>query len=147
MEIEEVVHRYAQSIDSDDLAGIAGCVTDDAVLTMAAAGQVKVRHGKEEILAAFRASFAARTPTSPPRRHVISDLLLLDWSDAEARTRCYITVLRVKDGQVVISTTGTYTDLLVRAGEGWLIKERVGQFDNAELLASAFFRDLPTTAG
>ena len=141
--IEEVVNRYAQGIDANDLAGIAECVTEDAVLTMAAAGQSSVRNGRAEIIATFRASFASRTPSSPARRHVVSNLVILDWSGEQARARSYITVLRVKDGQVIISTSGTYTDTLVRAGEGWLIKERVGEFDNAELLTSAFFKDLP----
>jgi len=141
--IEEVVNRYAQSIDANDLAGIGKCVTEDAVLTMKASGRASVRRGRPEILATFRLSFASHTPTSPPRRHVISNLVLLDWSDAEALTRCYVAVLRVKEGQVVIATTGTYTDRLVHQGDDWLIRERVGEFDNAELLTSAFFKDLP----
>jgi predicted MFS family arabinose efflux permease/ketosteroid isomerase-like protein len=141
--IEEVVNRYAQSIDADDLAGIAECVTEDAVLTMATAGHKSIRHGRAEIVATFRASFSARTPASPPRRHVITNLVVLDSTEEEAAARSYVTVLRVKDGQVTISTSGTYTDRLVLTDKGWLIKERVGEFDNAEVLGSAFFKELP----
>lgn len=141
--VEDVVNRYAQSIDLNDLAGIGGCVTEDAVLTMVAGGKRSVRHGKAQIIATFRASFASRTPASPPRRHVISNLVILDWSDKEVGARSYVAVLRVVDGQVVIGTSGTYSDRLIRSGEGWLIKERVGEFDNADLLKSAFFKDLP----
>jgi 3-phenylpropionate/cinnamic acid dioxygenase small subunit len=141
--IEEVVNRYAQSIDADDLAGIAGCVTEDAVLTMATGEHKSVRRGRAEIVATFRLSFSGRTPASPPRRHVITNLVVLDSTDDEATARSYVTVLRVKDGQVTISTSGTYTDRLVLTDKGWLIRERAGEFDNAELLTSAFFKDLP----
>jgi ketosteroid isomerase-like protein len=142
-EIEDVVNRYAQSIDANDVTGIAKCLSEDAVLTMKASGQASVRRGRPDILATFRLSFASRTPASPPRRHIISNLVLLDWSDAEAQARSYVAVVRGKEGQAVIATTGTYTDRLIRNADGWLIRERVGEFDNGDLLTSAFFKDLP----
>jgi 3-phenylpropionate/cinnamic acid dioxygenase small subunit len=140
-EIDEVLNRYAQCVDADDLAGIAACFTEDAVLTMVAAGRTSIRNGRSEILATFQASFAARTPASPPRRHVVSNLVLQEHTGDGARARCYVTVLRIVDGEVRISTSGTYTDRLVRDADGWRIKERRGEFDNAQLLTSAFFLD------
>jgi uncharacterized protein (TIGR02246 family) len=142
--IDDVLNRYAQCIDADDLDGIAECFTEDAVLTMVAAGKTSVRNGRSEILATFRASFAARSPDSPPRRHVVTNLVLLEHSSDQARARCYVTVLRIVDGEAKTSTTGIYTDRLVRdTGGGWRIIERRGEFDNDQLLSSAFFMELP----
>ena len=138
--VEDVINRYAQSIDANDLSGIASCLTEDAVLSMAAAGRVSVRQGRAAIIATFRASFAARTSSSPPRRHFITNTVLVECSESSARARSYVAVLRVTDGQVVVSTTGRYTDRLVRVGDAWLIAERVGEFDNAELLSSVFLK-------
>jgi SnoaL-like protein len=133
--IKETIIRFAQGADSDDLNAVAECLTDDAVLKLeSASGAVGIKRGKLAILETM--SVMARDRTTV-RRHVISNVAIVEQSDTHAITKCYETVIRI-DRDISIGSTGIYIDQLACTPGGWRISERYGRFDSDNLIGSAW---------
>jgi uncharacterized protein (TIGR02246 family) len=134
--IEDLLHRFSYAVDSNDLTAISACFTEDAVMTLEAVnGQSGTRSGRDQILEVMGSTSANRAKTGY-RRHLITNLVVLEHDADTAHTRCYVTTLRLGEDEIRINTSGIYTDRLVRTSDGWLIKERHGRFDNNELIGT-----------
>jgi 3-phenylpropionate/cinnamic acid dioxygenase small subunit len=120
MEIIDLLHRYAISLDSRDWQRLATCFTVDAV---ALYGPVL---GRQDGFAAIEK--LCRTALEPldSSQHLIGSHALEIDGD-RARARCYLHAQHTKAGTAGgdnFTIGGTYVDELVRTDAGWRIRQR-----------------------
>ena len=115
---ERLIKRYANLGDAQDWPAVAALYTEGARFARPSQPGVFVE-GREAILT----SFLAR----PPRvqRHVVANVVV-DVEDADQARAFSVIVLYQGDTAPLV---GTFTDKLVRTGDGWRFAERVGGLD------------------
>ena len=111
VEINELVSRYNQAIDSGNGPVWASTFTQDGTFH-SANGQAA---GTEE-LSDFASGFAEKMPGT---RHWVNNLVI-DGDENEAQLCCYLNLMR--GGDVLASLT--YNDILVKQGDAWKFKSR-----------------------
>ncbi len=126
-DITALVHRYAELIDSGDMAGVVALFTR-ATWRSAATGAV--RSTPEEIAEVYdRILLYDGTPRT---RHLISNLTIeLDDGADEASGRCCYTVLQgIVPGQPIETIlAGRYHDHYRRGPDGWHFADRLFLID------------------
>ena len=115
---ERLIKRYANLGDAHDWPAVAALYTEDARFARPSQPGVFIR-GREAILA----SFLARPPRA--QRHVVANVVV-DVENAGHARAFSVIVLYQGDAAPLV---GTFTDRLVRTGEGWRFAERVGGLD------------------
>jgi hypothetical protein len=126
---ERLIKRYVNLNDAQDWPAVAALYTEDAVFRRPSGGDPI--HGRAAILASFRAR--------PPRaqRHLMANVVV-EVDDADHARAFSVIVLYQGDpapaGELPAMDpnsplVGTFTDRLVRTGEGWRFAERVGRLD------------------
>ena len=128
-QIVNLLHRYAELVDSADFAGISELFADAQVF-MAGPDQPAV---PGSMVGAVMKRFVKLHDGSPSTRHVITNTVLEADSDTRARARSVFTVLQGVAGvlplQVVAS--GRYHDAFARAVDGrWSFVERTMLVDH-----------------
>lgn len=114
--IQQLYARYNHAIDSGDGPGWAACFTGDGVFTSGMSGTVT----GAEALSAFATGFAARLKA----RHWINNLVI-EADGAGARGKCYLILLRLKEGEpATMMATATYNDTLVKDDGNWTFASR-----------------------
>lgn len=137
-EFQQLIYRFAHHLDAQEVDQLGALFTEDGVMRLQAAnGQNGAKEGRAAILEVLGANAANRSK-SGLRRHIISNVIVLEETETEARTRSYVTTLRLNSDPIAINTSGVYTHHLVRTGEGWRIKELRGEFDNDELVGTVW---------
>jgi hypothetical protein len=63
------------------------------------------------------------------RRHVTTNLVVLDETDDSASIVSYLSLFVTSAGEVRLQATGVYRDQVVRIGDEWRIRERLLQLD------------------
>lgn len=110
-----------QLLDAGHTDEWAATFTEDATFTAGSAAPVKTREAIAAGAAAVAAKFAADGVT---RRHWIG-MLTADTQDDTLVTKCYALVLEIPDGgPVIVSRSTVCHDLLARAGDSWLVRQR-----------------------
>ena len=114
---ERLIKRYVNLGDAQDWAAVAALYTQDAVFRRPSGGEPIV--GRAAILAGFLAR--------PPRaqRHVVANVVVEVEDAGHARAFSAIVLYQGAAAPLV----GTFTDKLVRTGEGWRFAERAGGLD------------------
>jgi 3-phenylpropionate/cinnamic acid dioxygenase small subunit len=122
-EIENALYRWAWCYDGYDLEGFLDCVTADASISVElSTGEVTgPLQGRAEIGEFFGARLAER---STLRRHVTTNVMILEESERAATTRCLLTLITEGDPGVRVAATGVYDDRLVHEDGVWRISER-----------------------
>lgn len=132
-DVTRLIHAYTWANDDADWHACAALYTEDALFRRPSGGE-PVR-GREAILAGFLARPARA------QRHTIANVLVDVVDENTARARSVIVLymgdaagdggqgsdLPVQDAKSPL--VGTFTDLVVRTGEGWRFAERVGALD------------------
>ena len=127
---ERLIKHYINLNDAQDWDAVAALYTEDARFARPSQPDNFVV-GREAILASFRARPARA------QRHVMANIVV-DVEDADHARAFSVIVLYMGDaaddgGLPSISANspliGTFTDKLVRTGEGWRFAERVGALD------------------
>ena len=127
---ERLIKHYINLNDAQDWDAVAALYTEDARFARPSQPDNFVV-GREAILASFRARPARA------QRHVMANIVV-DIEDADHARAFSVIVLYMGDaaddgGLPSISANspliGTFTDKLVRTGEGWRFAERVGALD------------------
>lgn len=127
---EKLIRLYVNLNDAQDWEAVAALYTPDARFARPSKPGEFV-----EGRAAILASFTARPPRA--QRHIIANTVV-DVEDADNARAFSVIVLYMgdvpEDGGLPVQDAkspliGTFTDRLVRTGEGWRFAERVGGLD------------------
>ena len=123
-EIEQLVHRYAELVDSGDFEGVANLFAEGEILGPDGA---TIASGYDAVLDLYRRSVRLDPQSGTPgTRHLVTNLIVeLSADRSTANGRCYFTVLQVvpRGGlQPIIS--GRYRDQFRRAETTWRFRSR-----------------------
>ncbi len=119
LEIQDVLNRYASSLDGRDWRRLATCFTPDATADYGTSGTHTGTAAIERLVRRFLEGLDAS-------QHFLSNHEI-EISGDTARTRCYLQAQHVKHktpGGDHYLVAGTYEDKLERTDEGWRIRER-----------------------
>ena len=121
-DIQRVIHRYAQTLDTGDYEGFADCFTDDGEYESTRNGVMA--RGRAELV-----DFASRYDHAPAvyQKHVVVDSVIT-LGDGEAEVQSYYLFIQDRSTGPFIASYGTYKDHVVRGGDGrWRIARRLIQ--------------------
>jgi hypothetical protein len=121
MEIQDLMVRYAYTIDSRDWDALDDVFTPDAHIDYSAFG------GTAGDLAATKEFLASAMPMFGTTQHMMAGIAItIDGDSAEAKTQAHnpMTIGEGDDPDLMFCGQW-YVDKLVRTPDGWRIKERV----------------------
>lgn len=122
LEIQELMARYAWSLDTGDEQSFVECFSSSGELAWEVFEQPGTWRGSEA-LRRFIGYFRQR-PESAGRQHHVTNLLITPTA-AGASSRSYVAVaLRMGDGPHRLHVMGYYEDELVREGGRWCLARR-----------------------
>jgi hypothetical protein len=125
--IANLVHRYAELIDTGDYGGV-GQLFEHGAIRVEQGGAITAVGGRAEVQA-FYERHTRRFPDSgtPKTKHLTTNLIIEVEGDASTATcRSYFTVLQACDGlplQPIIA--GRYHDSFERFGGIWRFADRI----------------------
>lgn len=122
-EIENLLNRYALAYDENDMAEMAACFTEDAVLTMRVQDGDRVGpfEGREAIVQLMKDSLASQ---NHQRRHLTTNMVVRESNATAAKVASYLTLIAVQDGTARLLSTARYDDELVHVAGGWRFSSR-----------------------
>jgi hypothetical protein len=111
---------YTQALDDGRTEAIVATFCPDGVCDMPGLG----RHVGHE---ALRAAYGTLTPRQP-QRHLITNTLVTEWDEHEARVSSDVVFLRQSDRGWRVGVVGRYEDVLHLDGSTWRFHSRVATF-------------------
>jgi hypothetical protein len=123
LEIDDLLTRYATTLDSKDWDAWADCFTPDAHIDYTAAGGIKgTRAEVKEWLSTVMAGF-------PMTQHLVTNKVVVINRDRATCQSALINPMGLPDGDGMMLWIegGYYRDRLVRTADGWRIAERIEQ--------------------
>jgi hypothetical protein len=111
---------YAQALDDGRVAEVPDVFTEDGVVDIEGVG---VYEGRE----AIRAAYADWAPKSP-QRHIVSNVLVTEWSAEEARATSDVVLLQLRDSGWVIFMVARYDDTVRNEHGTWRFSRRTTRF-------------------
>ena len=132
-EIRALLYRVCYANDERDATLWASCWTEDAEMgggarSQVAAGSTNVFKGRDKITAALTAAWKNQTHR---RRHVLSNVFLVEEADTEAVVNSYVTLFLIEDeGRPKLEITGSYRDHVVLQDGRWRIRKRHAVMDS-----------------
>ena len=118
-EIQQLIARYNQGLDLEDLDMYAAIFTEDAVWRGSNAPALV---GREAMVESVKQRISAR-PREHERRHWQNNSVITQTADG-ATARTYFVSFEVSYQPPRTVFSGYYDDLLVKTSDGWRIKER-----------------------
>jgi ketosteroid isomerase-like protein len=126
LDVMDLVARYAECVDSGDVAGYAALFTEDGVIEHSA-GTVR---GRGEIQAWVEGVVKRGGVGKESRVKHVMGLPVIRGDGERATSRAYVTIPRhMESGEIVIRLAGTYFDDCVKVDGQWLFEKRVIQLD------------------
>lgn len=123
--IEQTLQRYIQGYDSNRPDVFASAFTEDAVF----AYNDEILNGRAEIAGYLERRNAGRAygEINPDSRlyHVTTNDLIVFEDETHAMHTAYTLTIGRTTGETHISSSGSYTDQMVKIGGEWLIANRV----------------------
>jgi hypothetical protein len=118
MEITDLLARYSAAIDGRQWDELDALFTEDAVIDYTEMGGVRGS------LAEQKAFLAENVPVFPVSQHLAATSTFeIDGDTARVRTICFNPMV-VTDEKQVLFCGLWYRDVMVRASDGWRIRER-----------------------
>ena len=120
--IEDVLTRYAWSIDTSNFDGLDEVFTPDAFVDYTSAGGIKGQYPE------VKAWLAAVLPHFPAYQHLVTNKdISIEGDTATSRCQFYNPMMQKgADGATsMFFVGGEYRDKLVRTPDGWRISERI----------------------
>ncbi len=116
--IAELFAGYAAANDLRDVSLIGECFTADGafLLHIAGADTIGPLQPRDELLAFFGAAFAAQ---SDQRRHLVTNIRVLEPGEAAARVEAYLTLIVTGGGVTALKSAGRYEAEVVADGADW----------------------------
>lgn len=121
--IENVLNRYSLAYDENDMADMADCFAEDAVLTMSIQGGDLIGpfEGRAAIVKLMADSLASQ---NDQRRHLGTNLIVRGGDEDSAQAVSYLTLIAIQDDTLKVLSTGRYEDELVRQDGTWRLSKR-----------------------
>ncbi len=122
LEIEDVLTRYAWSIDSKSFDGLDDVFTADAQIDYTSSGGIAGAYPE------VKAWLASVLPHFPAYQHLVTNKQIeVSGDTATSRSEFYNPMMQQKpDGSTsLFFVVGEYHDRLTRTASGWRIKERI----------------------
>jgi hypothetical protein len=128
-DLEELFGAYGAANDLRDTALIGDCFTEDGAFTLRIAGADTIGplEPRDAVLEFFGAAFAAQ---SDQRRHVVTNVRLLEAGGEAGRAEAYLTLIVTDGGRTELKSAGRYDVRLAREDGGWRFREMVLQLDS-----------------
>lgn len=117
-EIAQLLYRYCAAHDSRNLEMLGSCLASDVELLGA--------KGRDEVVDRYRTGYQH---LQFQRRHVLSNVFIVEDGDEQALVQSYITLFLVKEGRLETHLTGVYRDTVVREDGQWRIRSREATMD------------------
>lgn len=116
--IAELLAGYGAANDLRDVGLIADCFTADGAFTLHIAGGQTIGplEPRDEVIGFFGVAFEAQ---NDQRRHVVTNMRLLESGDHRARVEAYLTLIVTDGGKTVLQSAGRYDTEVVRHGAEW----------------------------
>ncbi|MCR9106693.1 MAG: nuclear transport factor 2 family protein [Gammaproteobacteria bacterium] len=128
-EIENLIYRYAELIDSGELQGLAELFATGEIISREHNTQIS---GTENVLKLYRNSCRIYESTGTPRtKHLTTNVIIEKTGPDHAAARSYYTVLQSTESlplQAII--TGRYIDTFEKRNGAWTFKTREMVIDN-----------------
>ena len=121
LEIEDVLTRYAWSIDGGEFDGLDQVFTPDAFVDYTSAGGIKGNYPE------IKKWLSTVLPHFPAYQHFVTNKdIRIEGDTATSRAGFYNPMAQAKEGGLsFFFVGGEYHDKLVRTPDGWRIKERI----------------------
>ena len=120
-DVTQLIYRYANRVDVNDVEGVVACFTDDC--HVAYGGGATVLHGRDELRRFLEGALGLRGGSPAPASHFMTNVLVaVDGGEANAETTA-MAVRNLDPGKVTVRGL-RYYDHCVRAEAGWLIRRR-----------------------
>lgn len=116
--IQQLLARYCAAHDARDVEMLRSCFAADVELV----GE----KGRDAVVQRYADGYKT---LSLPRRHVLTNFLLLEDGDTEALMQSYITLYLVRDDRVELHLTGIYRDRVVVEDGAWKLRRRDSVMD------------------
>ncbi len=132
-QIKELLYRLCLGNDERDAVMLSNCFCEDATMGGITRAQVEEGYrlnpkvGRNEIMASYEEGWAKKTAR---RRHILTNVLLLEEGENEAKVSSYISLYLFRDETVSLNFIGRYVDKVVLDEGQWRIKERICYQDN-----------------
>ncbi len=116
--IAELFAAYGAANDLRDASLIGDCFTPDGafLLHIAGADTIGPLQPRDDVLAFFGAAFGAQ---SDQRRHVVTNIRLLEPGEDRARVEAYLTLIVTDGGVTALKSAGRYDAEVVADGADW----------------------------
>jgi 3-phenylpropionate/cinnamic acid dioxygenase small subunit len=121
-EIERLLYTYAERLDAGDFEGVAALF---AHADLGAEGGPAV-HGRDAVLAMYRASVRLHADGTPRTRHVTTNVVVdVDEAAGTASARsCFTVFQQLDDFPLQAIIVGRYRDRFARTDGAWHFAER-----------------------
>jgi SnoaL-like domain len=118
--IRRTIAAYTQALDDGRTDAVIATFCRDGGCEIPGLGSFQ---GHEALRAAY-----TRVEPRRPQRHLVLNTLVLTCNDKEATTVSDVVFLLRRESGWVVQLVGRYTDVLHRAGSGWLFHHRAAEF-------------------
>jgi len=121
--IQDLLARYAWSLDTGDMDRLVACFTADARIVEEVFEEPDVWKGHDGIRRISQ--HYASAPNFPGRQHHTSQLLV-EGNAGEARAKSFVFVTECHgEPPYLLRFAGYYEDIIVKQDGAWLFKERI----------------------
>jgi 3-phenylpropionate/cinnamic acid dioxygenase small subunit len=131
LEILDLLGRYAHAYDAGDREALNEIFAEDAEFHIHGdVGRVPATMiGREAIVDGLVGKWDVIRPEQ--RRHVATNLVVLEQTDAAARAASYLVLVATTSGPPAVLSTGRYEDELTKGEDGrWRIRRRTAVTDS-----------------
>lgn len=117
-EIAQLLYRYCAAHDSRNLEMLGDCFASDVELLGA--------KGRQAVVDRYATGYQHLTAQ---RRHILTNVFIVEDGDNEALVQSYITLYLIRDGKLELHLTGVYRDRVVMEDGRWRIRSREATMD------------------
>jgi ketosteroid isomerase-like protein len=128
--IHELLARASYGLDERDVALLADCFSEDAVMTLRVAGGDVIGpfEGRDGIMKLMTDSMEQQTDK---RRHVISNIFFESEGDGRATLISNLTLFATANGEIHVLSAGVYHDEVIKTGGHWRLHRRHLELDKS----------------
>lgn len=116
--IQQLLYRYCYAHDAQDPEMLASCFSKDVSLLGV--------EGRDAVVQAYTTGYKSLTAR---RRHILTNVFMVEDGEEEAIAQSYITLYLIRDETLEVHLTGVYRDHVVLEDGAWKIKGRDATID------------------